>query len=248
MSYSIENLHKQIMANRPEVTNPETAAGGVAKYTSRIPLKDQMIAARNKLRADEYIERNIKPTQTKLAECEALDLDILHYLETGAVEAIEYSRQHEANKKAHKRMLKQHWATVRMMRKQYLKEGLSESEHNRCFGALCGRWELHPDTTMETTPEGFQKLNLDSVTIAVQRDIITDIHEDIDDEEHRNGEQGDTCAEYVLEDEGEPDAIGDNTEADTSDLLKTEFAAMDAETLRRRKELKEKIAACAPGA
>mgnify|MGYP005824484253 CR=1 FL=1 len=219
---NFEELIKQIKDAAPVATSPN-AAGGQAKYRSMIPLTDQMIAGKTQLRAQQYFSRNLAPLKAQLDAMTKLDLDVLFYLETGAPEARAVEQQHEANKSELRKAMSPYWDELRLLRKQYLKEGMTADEHRRAFGALCGRYEL-----MRGTVKTNGRLDLDTVTTQHIMAALKDIQAEIDAQAHKGGEGGDTCAEYVVEDAETPTIIGDCTEADTDELLASEYAAIDA--------------------
>lgn len=218
---NFEQLINQVNNQATDRLNREQPS----KYKAQaIPLEHQHIAAATALRAQKYFDAHILPARLELEAMDALDLQVLQYLETGAPEAREIDRQHRENKAHVRRSIGPHWDKLRTLRQGYLHEGLSTDEHRRAFGALCGRYEPMPGT--RKLSDG--RLDLGSVTLAHIDQALEDIRSEIEATSHRGGEGGDTCAEYVVDNEYNERRIGDSTEADCSDLEEVEWAAIDA--------------------
>tara|TARA_R100000951_G_scaffold76179_2_gene64263 strand:+ start:22545 stop:23252 length:708 start_codon:yes stop_codon:yes gene_type:complete len=219
---AFDKLMNQVKNNEPMVTDPAKAAGGIAKYTSSIPLADQMTVAKCSLRAQQYYERNVEKLEAELESEEQAELDRECYqaLMSGSMNGKKVFYLNESNKKAIVRKIIEHKGAVRTMRYAWKAE-LTEGEFKRAFGAMCGRYELMAGT--KRNQDG--RLDFSTIRASHIEAAISDIQEAIDATAHRNGDNGDTCAEYVIEQD--ETCYLENLEPDIDDALKMEYAAID---------------------
>ena len=195
---------------------------------SRVPLRDQHIAARCQQRAQAWFDANIAPAQELLHEMELQDEAILHYLESGAPEGVEMSRVHKKGQIDIKIVLKSLFAQLSIKRQQYLKEGLSTPAYKSAFGALCGRLE-----EMQGTKIAAGRLDLTSVTTKHYSQLCVDIKKEMDAvAEAESAEEPGESPSYTravddMEKMKKSRKIGDASEQDTDDLLQAEWVEMD---------------------
>jgi hypothetical protein len=221
-------------------TNDKLANEKPTRYRGQqLPAPTRLAVAKAQLRATFYKQVHIDPLQATVKQCEEAEQKLYLLAQEGAPEAMEMMDLNDAKKREALKGLRVHWSQMKMLRKGYLAEGVSQGEANQAFGYICGQLETMPGVKVQTI-DGRRKTDFDTVTSEHLNQVVNAIMEEIDVEKNYDPEG---CPEYtarldsqeeLTKTQGHGRVIGDATEADTDDLLAEEYRLKDAMEARRR--------------
>jgi len=230
----------QLRAELNNKTNDKLAREQPTSYRGQqLPAPTRLAVAKAQLRSAVYKETHIDPLQTQVNQCEQAEAKLYMLAQEGAPEAMDLMELNEAKKRTALRGLKQHWAQMKMIRKGYLAEGVTQGEANQAFGFICSKLEMMPGVKCQVV-NGRRKTDFNTVTPEHLNQVVTAIMEEIDIDNEFDP-QG--CPEYTAKldaqeelskTQGHGRVIGDATEADTDELLAEEYRKMDEMKARRR--------------